>query len=169
MMTHTDRIAVREALQKERPSPAECARLIAIATAERTDLLDIQREIAALLPEPGAWLDRDAQQRVQDARADLTYVNHGVDHYSTPTNPRLAARRGLPGLAELDRTIVRLQEKHDREAARLAVEWPRAFTFAGRYGDHLHSDGRLLRPGDVVELTEVQAESWGDRFEPVAG
>jgi len=77
---------------------------------------------------------------------------------------------GKPGVVELERTIVALER--EREALSRTLErWPtedtkHPYRYTGRE-DKASFDGRLLQPGDVVELLFRQARAWADRFEAV--
>ena len=47
-------------------------------------------------------------------------------------------------------------------AARQTATYP-THRFKGARGPHV-VDGRALKVGEVIELTEAQAEAWADRF-----
>lgn len=137
---------------------------------DRAELLAIQADIAAQIPAPTQPLTRETARIAFDAKQDLHFLVHGFDGMVGITNPRLAERRGLPGLAELDRLLARLDRLREkvveRDEKRRTEVWPRKFAYTGRSGD-AEWHGRNLQPGDVVELTEAQAKSWRDRFTPV--
>ena len=82
------------------------------------------------------------------------------------TDPRLGAFLGGPGILALERLVARCDEVTAAEVARRSTVWPAKFVYVGEPG-RAEIDGRLLRVGDVVELTEGQADAWADRFSRV--
>lgn len=141
-------------------------RWLSVAEADRAELLDIQQEIQGTVPpEDNRPANYFVQRARRIAREDLTLVVHGVTRADGVTNPRLARRVGLPGLAELDRAITRLRDAREKEAARPVLTWPRSYRLkAGKR--HLVGD-RYLLADEVIQLTESQAKSFGDKFEEV--
>ena len=122
----------------------------------------------------GELTHRSDFQRLDDLRLFARQIRDGIEG-GEGTDPRLAALIGNPEMQALPMRqigIVTLELLRDRLRAELAAPvdtgpWPRQFRYRAKVGKHRH-DGRLLKAGDVVELTEAQADGWRDKFEPVA-
>jgi hypothetical protein len=118
--------------------------------------------------------DRTDFQRLDDLRLFARQVREGIERFEG-TDARLAALLQHPDIRALPIRqigIVTLESLRDWLQAKLAAPvdtspWPRPFRYIAKVGKHRH-DGRLLKVGDVVDLTESQAESWRDKFVPVA-
>jgi hypothetical protein len=75
---------------------------------------------------------------------------------------------GKPGLRETERLLARIREDRDATAARLADRESAAGAYRLKPGKRHIVDGRVIRPGEVVELTAAQAWAFADKFERVA-
>jgi hypothetical protein len=144
----------------------ELDRLLAIARADHAEAEALVDDLNTTIGTPH-WSDtRQREFERQDARADLLLAVRGATADDAISHPRLAARIGLPGLAEWQRLIPRLEALREQASARDAGPWPRAFRYTGKPGRHV-MEGRHLEPGHVVMLTRGQALAWHDRFEQV--
>jgi hypothetical protein len=119
--------------------------------------------------------DRTDFQRLDDLRLLAMQIRDGIEAFREGTDARLAALLQHPDIQALPMRqigIVTLESLRDWLQAKLAQPidtspWPRPFRYIAKVGKHRH-DGRLLKVGDVVDLTETQAEAWRDKFVPVA-
>jgi hypothetical protein len=127
----------------------------------------VREEIAAriLVPDPNVRRTREERDASRFAMEDVEVLNSG-NWLAGFTDPRLGAFLGGPGIRALERLVARCDEVMAAELARRATVWPAKFAYCGEPG-RAEMDGRLLRVGDVVTLTEAQADAWADRFSRV--
>jgi hypothetical protein len=149
---------------RQRPTTAASAAVLRDRLqAERGDvarLIDrLQAELDALAAD--GTRSRHKNDSLDCLRHDIRALRDGVSNGAH--SPTVALRHGRPGLRELD-ALIAYFDQLTRELTREPQVWPRSFRYVGPAGKAEH-EGRLLKPGDVVQLTRAQVESWADRFE----
>lgn len=105
-----------------------------------------------------------------DRETTLQQLQHGVSSQDGVWFPEaLAPIMDKPGIVRTRARIEDLQRERDDINA-FHKRWPARdgrFQYTGRPYKHVH-DNRRLETGDIIELTQSQAESWRDRFVPVS-
>jgi len=149
----------------------EVERELAAATAHWRQLTAIRDELERDLGK----LDRHRSHHewresgvIREALGQLARGVVAADGYSFPVMGDLV---GKPGLTQTKQTITKLTAEQDLLNAFL-LRWPEATTsHPYRYTGpkwKCSIDGKDVQPGDVVQLSATQVESWGDLFEAVA-
>lgn len=119
-------------------------------------------------------LERQAT-RLQDEREreklehSLSQLENGVRWEDGICFPELELLAGKPGLRWLRVQKGRL-EREVKELQAVEAQWAkgtRKFRYVGKAGKYYHDDGRLLEPGEEVELSRTRAMALRDMFEAV--
>lgn len=142
---------------------------VAEAIANRQRHLDqIERKLQATVPEDAEdiVLDAATERRIEDLQADIRAIRSGIEPETGLTSGTLDTLRGLPGLDELDGMAERLAARIAAVEVRQNTTWPRSFRYVGPRLRH-HLGKRYAKPGEIVALTEQQAEAFAERFEAV--
>ena len=111
----------------------------------------------------------ECTRQIEVIETDIRAIENG---YPTSTGSPAVWKlmEGKPGITSLERRIAQLRAEH-AEWQRRATWNPDAkgqYRFVGRDANYTHPDGHRVMPGEVVELTNRQAENWRDLFEPVS-
>jgi hypothetical protein len=112
---------------------------------------------------PDGLNDRFAEDEGERAAADLKTLDAG-NWRDGFWDARLRPFVGGPSRAALRHLVAACDKVLAQHRSRQAAAWPAAYRFTGSRGTHV-VDGVVMKPGDVVTLTEAQAEAWADRFE----
>jgi hypothetical protein len=139
-------------------------RMIALVEAEIAHRLLLEKDLKNLLPDPEAPPTKFTSRDKGKIDGDLWALYNGVAPDMGVTDSRLVRLIGQPGLTELQRASVRLRAHRETEAAKPVLSWPRPFRYTGLLHQHT-MDGRSLRPGETVMLSQQQASAFADRFE----
>jgi hypothetical protein len=123
------------------------------------DLEQQHREYA--VPEAG-YLHRRTM-----LRTDRDYLMHS-DVASASTQEIYKFRESKPGLVDNALRQLRAEYEQWKHRATTDPDVKGKYRFVGRFANYTHPDGHRVIPGEVGELTNRQAESWRDLFEPVA-
>ncbi|HVL69277.1 MAG TPA: hypothetical protein VM364_18615 [Vicinamibacterales bacterium] len=137
---------------------------IALLEAHAAELARMSEDIKARVPTVDETTNSHDEARAHAMRGDLRLLEDGVSESSPISDERLNEFVGLPGLIETRRWLERLRVAREEAVARESVSWPRSFRL--KDGKSHYSAGRRYKAGDVVELTETQAEAFADKFEP---
>jgi len=148
-------------------------------------LADLRRKRARLGERPRDAFDlrraTDLDGAIRALEGDgLTHVDglvHDLGWLAAKQNARAVeqgygAAIAIPGLADIARRLAAMDAAERRERERVE-RWPASDTthpyrYAGPRFKTTWDGDRYLEPGDVVELNEVQAAAFGDRFEAVS-
>jgi hypothetical protein len=98
MLTTTEFVRVRAILKEPEPTLADIDGALASVEADIAEVRRIVDDLSGSHPAPTGrepWPDRSRREGV---RADLTFLARGVTTCDGVTDPRVAARCGLPGL-----------------------------------------------------------------------
>jgi hypothetical protein len=114
--------------------------------------------------DPDGLNDRFREDEGEQAASDIKALNTGAwrGGYWDDTLRQFATGSGI---AAIEQFIKWCDDALAAVAARQAATYPAPHRFKGR-NPHV-INGRVLKVGEVVELTEAQAASWADRFERI--
>lgn len=150
--------------------PVDVAALRAIdaeVSAVRDHLVALRDQRAALILVADPNVRRTAEeQAISDHAEDDVKVLEGGLWGQGYWDTSLKEVANSIGIVALDRLIADCREVIEHETSRPPMTWPAQFEYCGLPG-RAELEGRLLRVGDRVMLTESQATAWADRFRPV--
>ena len=145
----------------------EVERLRAVAVAEREKRVQVRTALEQRLyvRDPDGLNDRFREDEGNQAAADIKTLEAGTWR-SGYFDPSLRLFASGPGIEAIEQFIKWCDDALKAVAGRQSATWPAPHRFKGARGPHV-VNGRVLKVGEVVELTEAQAEAWADRFERV--
>jgi hypothetical protein len=127
---------------------------------------ELSHRLAALNEQQGLDTPQTRTER-SDLEVSLAQLRNGITDRDGVI-PELATFISRPGLDQIERSLAKLRAERDEWSARIGVDPDAsAGSFRLTTGKHFHS-GRMMKAGEVVELTHRQAVAWADKFERVA-
>ncbi len=149
------------------PVDVAALRFIEEQTTEARDRLVAlrdQRAASILAPDPNVRRTPEERDHSDHAQDDVQVLERGLWGQGY-WDSALEEFADSVGLSVLDRLIADCREVIEREEQRPTMTWPAKFCYVGKPGAAI-LNGNVVRVGEVVELTEGQAEAWADRFVP---
>lgn len=144
--------------------PIAIARVRAKAVQARAPrvALRAEREAQVVTFDPEVRYAPEQREASRHAREDAQVLTEGAWEFGI-SDTRLKEFAGGPGIDALDRLIAQCDAALAEIGQRKAISWPAPHRYIGPSAV-ADFEGRTLRKGDVVRLTQAQAEAWADRF-----
>jgi hypothetical protein len=154
-------------LEAEPLSVKEVERVRAIGRFELDRLKQAREALQARLyqRDPDGFNDRFAEDEGERAAADIETLTTG-NWRGGYWDKSLRLFADGPGIATLENFIARCDKRLAEHHARQTATFPATYRYMGARGVHV-LDGRVLKPGALVMLSETQFDAFRDRFERV--